>query len=337
VNAANPDSVNEFGYLGEPDLGDWLVREGERVDAALERALAALEGEAKRSGSPLAESHLDAVRHGLLSGGKRLRPVLCVAAWSACVRTEGSATAGGPAPHVVRPTPDAIYDVAASLEMIHAYSLMHDDLPCMDDAALRRGRPTTHRVHGETTTMHAGAALIPAAALQALAGCRSLGCDDATGRAVATELMEAAGAGGMVGGQWVDLLGEGMALGANELDALHRMKTGALLTASLVMGALAAGAGPVRTEALRAYGRAIGLAFQIADDVLDATADAETLGKNPSDADLDKSTYVALYGLEEARERAAAQVDEAIEALHSADLHVPALEAIARYIVEREK
>lgn len=323
MKSANRQQVNRLSGAGGLPLREWLAGEGARVDRALERALAVLEGEAEQAGHGLSEGQRQALRHGLLSGGKGLRPILCVAAWSACARDEEA--------------PDAIYDVAASVEMIHAYSLMHDDLPCMDDAELRRGRPTTHRVHGEIATMHAGAVLIAGAALQALTSCGALGCDVETGKAVAGELMAAAGAGGMVGGQWVDLLGEGMALGAEELDALHRMKTGALLTASLVMGAMAAGAGESRTEALRGYGRAIGLAFQIADDVLDATADAETLGKNPSDADLEKSTYVSLYGLEEARARAQEQVDEAIASLRSGDLQAPELEAIARYVVDRKK
>jgi len=298
-----------------PGLSTYLKDEARRVEAALERAVAALEAHA------LDPDTLAAIRHGVMSGGKRLRPILCVSAYAAC---GGQRTA-------------ASYDLAASLEMIHAYSLMHDDLPCMDDAELRRGRPTTHRVHGEDVTMRAGAALIPAAALQALTACNSLGCSPETGVEVTRQLLEAAGAGGMVGGQWVDLLGEGSALGAEDLNALHRMKTGALLAASLVMGATAAGADATTRTDLETYGRAIGLAFQIADDILDATQTAETLGKNPSDAELDKSTYVSLYGLDEARRRAQEQIDEALAALTTAGIDAPALEALARYVVEREK
>jgi len=179
--------------------------------------------------------------------------------------------------------------------------------------------------------------MIPAAAMQALAACRALGCPEERARSVAMELMQAAGPGGMVGGQWLDLLGEGHALGADDLDSLHRRKTGALLAASLVMGAVAAGAEPEVREALHTYGRAIGLAFQIADDVLDATASAEVLGKNPSDAVLDKSTYVALYGLDEARVRANEQVQQALDALAAAGVNAPALEALAHYVVERDR
>jgi geranylgeranyl pyrophosphate synthase len=141
----------------------------------------------------------------------------------------------------------------------------------------------------------------------------------------------------MVGGQWVDLEGEGRTLGAEALDGLHRMKTGALLAASLLVGATAAGAPGPTLAALERYGRAIGLAFQIADDILDATQSAEALGKNPSDAALQKSTYVALYGLEDAERRARAQVDEALEALAGSGVRAPALEALALYVVERRR
>jgi geranylgeranyl pyrophosphate synthase len=213
---------------------------------------------------------------------------------------------------------------------------MHDDLPCMDDADLRRGRPTTHREHGEEVTMRAGVALIPAAALQALSACAALGCPPARAREVAAALLRAAGAGGMVGGQWADLLGEGRSLSAAELDDLHRRKTGALLAAALVMGALAAGAGPDVVRAMEEYGRAIGLAFQIADDVLDATQSAHTLGKNPSDAALGKSTYVSLHGLEPARAMARAEAERAVRALATAGVESPTLVALAWYVVDRE-
>jgi geranylgeranyl pyrophosphate synthase len=294
------------------DLTGYLAGEAAPVSAALERAMAAM--------APLVPADVaTAASHGVLSDGKRLRPVLCVAAYRAC---------GGEAA-------EGAYDLASSLELIHAYSLMHDDLPCMDDAELRRGRPTTHRLHGEDTTIRAGAALIAAAALRAWDAARALGCSEEQAGRVTAALLEASGGGGMVGGQWVDLEGEGQRLTADELDGLHRRKTGALLEASLLVGALAAGAPEPALEALSTYGQAIGLAFQIADDILDATSDAATLGKNPSDAALGKSTYVALYGLEEARGRAQAQIDTALEALAGAGLASPALESLARYVVER--
>jgi len=299
-----------------PGRSRYLALEAPRVEAALERAMDRVDVQlASRLGTEV----VTAMRHGVLSGGKRLRPILCVAAHSAC---------GGD-------RSDPAYDLGAAIEMIHAYSLMHDDLPCMDDAELRRGRRTTHRVHGEAVTMLAGAALIPAAALQALSACRALGCDETRARAVVRTLLEAAGAGGMVGGQWLDLLGEGRGLGPEELDELHRRKTGALLAAALVMGATAAGAARDVRDALYAYGRAIGLAFQIADDILDATASAEELGKIPSDAELEKSTYVSLYGLDEARARAETEVSRAVEALDAVALNAPELRSLARYVVVR--
>lgn len=294
------------------ELSGWLADEGAHVGRALESAVDRLEAAVPPTVGA-------AIRHGVMSGGKRLRPILCVTAYRACGGT------GDP------------YGLAASLEMIHAYSLMHDDLPCMDDAELRRGRPTTHVAHGEAATTTAGAALIPAAAMEALTHARALECGEAGAPGVARTLLEAAGAGGMVGGQWLDLEGEGQSLGGADLNGLHRRKTGALLAASLVMGAQAANAGAETTEALFEYGRAIGLAFQIADDILDATQSAEALGKNPSDAELDKSTYVSLYGLDEARARAETEVRRAHDALSQGNLRAPALEALARYIIDREK
>lgn len=296
------------------DATGYLSRHAGAVDAALERALGRCE-------DVLPVDVAAAARHGVLSGGKRLRPVLCVSAYDACAR----------------PVDDRVYDLAAAIEMVHAYSLMHDDLPCMDDASLRRGLPTTHVEHGEDATARAGAALIPLAALQALEAARALECDEPRARRVASTLLEAAGAGGMVGGQWLDLLGEGRAATAEELDDLHRRKTGALLAASLRMGAVAAGASDEVEQALARYGRCIGLAFQITDDILDATQSADALGKNPSDGALDKSTYVALYGLDEARRRARAEVSAALDALASLGLSDHPLGALARFVVERRR
>ena len=231
----------------------------------------------------------------------------------------------------------AIPELAAALELIHAYSLMHDDLPCMDDAELRRGRPTTHRAHGEVTTARAGAALIPLAALQAWSAALALGCEENAARAIVLELCQAAGAGGMVGGQALDLRAEGARLDALGLDRLHGLKTGALLTASLRIGGIAAGASAAVLDALDAYGRAVGLAFQIADDVLDATATAEDLGKHPSDEALEKTTYVAVHGLAAAAHRAAEEVARARAALDRGGVEGRALHALATYVVERRR
>ena len=293
------------------DLGAYLRHETPRVDAALEAAVTEAEG--------LVPPGLrGAVRHGVLSEGKRLRPVLCIAAYGAC---------GG--------SGSRIAELAASLELIHAYSLMHDDLPCMDDAELRRGRLTTHRVHGEEVTARAGVALIVLAALRAWRGARAVGCDEGTVRSIVEELCRASGAAGMVGGQALDLRAEGAQLNGAALDRLHRLKTGTLLATSLRIGALAAVAPARSLEALDSYGRAIGLAFQIADDLLDATASAADLGKNPSDTDRDKTTYVAVYGLRAAADRARTEVARARTALHRAGIGDPALHALAEYVVER--
>ena len=296
------------------ELKEYLGAEMLCVDKALDQAITLIESEL--------ESDIGgAIRHGVMSDGKRLRPILCTTAYREC---------GGRAEKNV-------YDLSASLEIIHAYSLMHDDLPCMDDAELRRGQATTHSVFGEDVTIRAAAALIPAAARQALQSARKLECGASGAAAVVQELLEAAGAGGMVGGQWLDLLGEGQTLSPKELDELHRRKTGALLTASLVMGALAAAAEKETVSALASYGHSIGLAFQITDDVLDATQSAELLGKNPSDVDLDKSTYVGLYGLDQAKEHARERIADALGALESIDIDAPVLTVLARYVIERER
>jgi len=302
------------GAVREFDLEAFLAEQGPAVEGALERALVALL-------PTLPEPLRGPLRHGVMSGGKRLRPILCVAAYEAC---------GGE-------VSDAAYDLAVSLELIHAYSLMHDDLPCMDDADLRRGTPTPHSIFGEAETAKAALVLIPAASSQAWTACLALGRDEAVAGQVVLELNRAAGSGGMVGGQVLDLFGEDQVLTAEELDELHRRKTGALLTCSLVVGALAAGAGEHTLDTLERYARAIGLAFQVADDVLDATASAGDLGKNPSDAALGKSTYVSLHGLEEAGRRAEELVEEARQALGDAGVHAPALQALASYVVNRKR
>ncbi len=295
------------------DLGEYLRTEATRVDQALSLTM-------DRAGALLPVDLQAAARHAVLSGGKRLRPVLCVTAYRAC---------GGKSPRVS--------ELAAAVELVHAYSLAHDDLPSMDDAELRRGQLTTHRVYGEDTATRAGAALIPLAALQAWRGALAVGCDRDTARRVVTELCLAGGAGGMVGGQALDLHAEGASVSASELDRLHALKTGALLTASLRIGALAASAAAPILAALDAYGHSIGLAFQVTDDVLDATANVEQLGKRPSDMALGKTTYVTVHGLEAAMRRATAEVGGARAALGTVGIDDPALHALARYVIERRR
>ena len=296
------------------DLEALLRDERVEVERALERACDWL-------GDELPDEVFQPARHAVLSGGKRLRPILCVVAYRAC--------GGGTGP--------AVYDLGAAIELIHAYSLMHDDLPCMDDADLRRGQPTSHSLFGEAATARAGLALIPAASLWALRASNALGADDAVSRRIVSQLNRAAGAGGMVGGQALDLLAEKRRVDSRALDRLHGMKTGALLTASLVIGGIAAGASDGTLGGLESFGRGIGLAFQVTDDILDATEVAADLGKHPSDDVLDKSTYVSLYGLEEAMQRARVHAEEATEALRGAGVDAPALIALASYVVERRK
>jgi geranylgeranyl diphosphate synthase type II len=260
----------------------------------------------------------DAMRYTLMGEGKRLRAVLLLAAYRA---------AGGAG--------DAS-DLAAAVEVVHAYSLVHDDLPCMDDDDVRRGRPTVHRVYGVATATAAGLAMVPLAARCATEAARRLGLPAEAGGTILRELMRAAGATGMIGGQLLDLEGERLALSLAELEHIHRAKTGALVTASVRLGGIAAGAGDAVLTALGRYGAAIGLAFQIADDVLDVTATTDQLGKTAGrDLALHKSTYPALLGVEGARARASALVDEACSALEGMNLLTPALEHLARYTVTR--
>jgi len=261
------------------------------------------------------------VRYALDAGGKRLRPVLCLAAYEAA----GGARAGDAA------------ELACALELVHTYSLVHDDLPCMDDDDLRRGRPTTHRVFGTDAATIAGATLIPLAVAAALRGARALRLEEGAALAIVRELCSAAGGGGMIRGQWLDLRAEGRAVELAELEAIHRAKTGALLAAAPRIGAMAAAAPQPIVEALGAFGAHLGLAFQIADDILDVTGSDEVLGKTAGrDQALHKATYPALLGLDGARARARAEAEAAAAALKRAGLDAPTLEALARYAAERD-
>jgi farnesyl diphosphate synthase/geranylgeranyl diphosphate synthase type II len=290
------------------------------IDFAGDRAVvqAALEGFCARYLDGLPPVAADAVRYSLMGEGKRLRAILLLAAYRA---------AGG--------TGDAA-ELAGAVEVVHAYSLVHDDLPCMDDDDVRRGRPTVHRVYGVPVATTAALAMVPLAARCATDAARALALPDAVSTRILRELMRAAGAGGMIGGQLLDLEGEGIALSLDQLERIHRAKTGALVTASVRIGGIAAGADDAVVEALGRYGAAIGLAFQIADDVLDVTATTDQLGKTAGrDLALQKSTYPALLGVEGAVARASALVDDACGALRDAGLLTPALEHLARYTVSR--
>ncbi len=293
------------------DAGQAFAAEREAVDAALV-ALAARE--TPRLAAPVGE----AIRYSLEGGGKRLRGVLFLAAYAA---------AGG------RRDASAL---AAAIEVVHAYSLVHDDLPCMDDDDMRRGRATVHRAFGVAAATAAGLAMVPLAAREAARSARALGIDAERTGWIVEELMRASGAGGMVGGQLLDLEGEGRPQSVEELERIHRAKTGALITAAVTLGGVAAGAPPDRLAALRRFGASVGLAFQIADDVLDVTATTDQLGKTAGkDRAFGKSTYPAVLGIAGAVARADALVDQGCGALREAGLLTPELEDLARFIITR--
>jgi geranylgeranyl diphosphate synthase type II len=259
-----------------------------------------------------------AMRYAVLGGGKRLRPVVALAACGACGGCEG----------------DAI-EAAAALELVHTYSLVHDDLPSMDDDDLRRGRPTTHRAFGEAAAILAGDALLTLA-FEVLAEHPRGDAFAARRAAAAVAVARRAGLCGMVGGQIADLEAEGAAADAERLAWIHRHKTGALFAASAELGAIIAGAGEAIRGALSRYGAALGLAFQIADDVLDCTASAATLGKTPGKHQAaGKTTYPSLYGIDASRARADALVEEALAALAPIDGAGGPLAALARHAVSR--
>jgi geranylgeranyl pyrophosphate synthase len=226
--------------------------------------------------------------------------------------------------------------LAAAIEIVHSYSLVHDDLPCMDNDDVRRGRPATHRQFSVPVATAAGAAMIPLAAAVALGSAKALRLPADTGCTIVKVLMQGAGAGGMIGGQFLDLAGEGLALSRDELDEIHRSKTGALIATSVRLGGIAAGATGTRLDALASYGESIGLAFQIMDDVLDVTSSTARLGKTAGrDAELGKSTYPALLGVDGAVQRAAILVEQACERLRRENLLTEELEHLAGFIVSR--
>jgi len=262
----------------------------------------------------------EAMRYSMQAGGKRLRPVLVLATAELFDPTGRS-----------DPLPAAV-----AVECIHTYSLIHDDLPCMDNDDLRRGRPTCHKAFDEATALLAGDALLTHAfALLST----SYVSDPRLAVALCARLAEAAGSGHLIGGQMLDLLHEKNAgVTAEILDQIHAGKTAAMIRAPLVMGGLIGGATPAAIEILQSAGRHLGLAFQIVDDILDATGDAATLGKTPGkDATAGKATYVSLYGLAAARRAAAEQSAAALRALQSLPGDTSFLAALARSMGTREK
>jgi geranylgeranyl diphosphate synthase, type II len=261
----------------------------------------------------------EALAYALRTPGKRVRAALLLGAYRA---------AGGDSP--------GIAGIAAAVETVHTYSLVHDDLPCMDDDDLRRGRPTAHRVFDVPTATRVGFMLVPVAARLLALGARELALPASTLGRMAQELFQAGGIEGMVGGQWLDLEAEGESLALSDLMTVHRGKTGALIQAACTLGGMAAEAPAGVLAALTAYGADVGLAFQIADDVLDATGTSEELGKTAGrDVQLSKSTYVALLGVEAARAEANRLAAAATAPLERAGIPSEPLGSLAGYIVTR--
>jgi geranylgeranyl diphosphate synthase type II len=291
------------------DLGAYLEATRPQVEAALDASLPPEHPETLR----------EAMRYSLLAGGKRLRPILCLAACE---------LAGGD-PAVAMPT-------AVALEMIHTMSLIHDDLPAMDNDDLRRGRPTNHKVFGEAIAILAGDALLTRAF--EMVALRSPGVSAERLLAVVGELALASGAPGLVGGQVVDLQSEGKLVDLETLEYIHLHKTGALLRACVISGALLGGASQELLAALRTYARGIGLAFQIIDDILDVTASSEVLGKTAGkDEAVDKTTYPKLLGLQESQHRAHQLVTEAKASLAPWETQAQPLLALADFITSRDR
>ena len=263
-----------------------------------------------------------AMRYALEGDGKRLRPALCVATYRAF--------SGADHP--------AVYQLAAALEIIHTYSLVHDDLPCMDNDDVRRGRDTTHRVFGNETAVLAGAALIPLAFNVSAQALIDLEKTAAIRDHVHAQLAASAGAAGMVGGQLLDLEGDAHITSTMQLELIHSAKTGALIVAACVVGALAGNAGDDALAAVTDYATHLGLAFQITDDVLDETASTAQLGKTAGkDRDVAKATYPALLGLDAARERARLEASAARTALARAGVNDKLLNELATFAIERSR
>lgn len=291
-------------------LKEYLDEKKRIVDSALEEYLPKQTGFSYE----IAES----MRYTLFAGGKRLRPVLCMAS---------AETVGGSA--------DIVLPVACAIEMIHTYSLIHDDLPSMDNDDYRRGKPSNHKIFGEGVAVLAGDALLTEAFCLLSGGIRDLSPEK--NLSIIHEISTAAGFQGMIGGQVADLRAEGKKVNMESVDYIHTHKTQALIASSIRAGAIAAGAGEDDMRALSEYGRNAGLAFQIADDMLDIESSREVLGKDTgSDEGRKKATYPSLIGLEESREKTRILVENALSAINRFDERAEPLRMIATFIAERK-
>jgi len=295
-------------------LEDYLKIKKQAIDAALEQYLPGPENY-----PPLI---FQAMRYSLLSGGKRIRPVLCLATLEAL----GAES-----------LQESVLPVACALEMIHTYSLIHDDLPAMDDDDCRRGIPTSHKAFGEDIAILAGDGLLTEAFCLLSNRKLLVGIPPERTLAVIHEIAMAAGCFGMIGGQVVDVRSEGMTVDETSLYYIHTHKTGAMIVASIRAGALLAGAGSEALAALSLYGHNIGLMFQIVDDILNVEGDKSTTGKSTgSDASRGKITFPSLFGVEMSREKACALAEQALHALSGFDRRTEPLRMLARHIIERK-
>ena len=320
------------------DLEAWTGQRLDGVERALERFVISQDSQICGHTAPAAL--VDAMRYAVLDGGKRLRPLLVFAAHEAVTAGKQQAAHGA----AVNPGNGAAVRAACAVELIHAYSLVHDDMPCMDNDVLRRGKPTVHVQFGEATALLAGDAL-QALAFELLTpmdgqkdGAMDGAMEGSTQARLCGLLARAAGSMGMAGGQAIDLASVGQRLSEQELRQMHRLKTGALLQGSVLMGAHCGGQPSAQAlAALQAYGAAIGLAFQVMDDILDVTADSATLGKTAGkDAHQAKPTYVSVLGLQRSLDYAEELLGQALQALHSSGLQdTQALAALADMVVHR--
>jgi geranylgeranyl diphosphate synthase type II len=298
------------------DISQYLKNRRDQVDVALDKFLPSLEG-------TLAE-HFKAMRYSLFAGGKRVRPILCLAAAEAVQDYNNT-------------FPEPLMLTACALECIHTYSLIHDDLPPMDDDDLRRGKPTNHIVFGEANALLAGDSLLTFA-FELLSSGDFETFPPASRIRVIALISKAVGPEGMVGGQFLDLAHAGREVTYDMLQEIHSRKTGALITASVQAGAALAGSSPEQFRALTLYGNWIGLAFQIVDDLLNVEGTTEQLGKTAgSDAAMDKATYPALFGVAKTREKAQEAVAQALDALAGFDQRADILRELAQYIVTRKR
>jgi len=270
-----------------------------------------------------------AMRHSVFAGGKRLRPILCMEAGRMITAAHGSGNGALPTA-----LPPGIEQVGAALEMLHTYSLIHDDLPALDNDDLRRGRPTCHKAFGEATAILAGDAL----QTQAYEVLSQLVCPAERTVAIIREISHATGTiDGMIGGQVADLEAEHKRPDLGTLEYIHRSKTAALITASVVSGGIYAGARASDIERLRTYGQSIGLAFQIVDDVLDVTQTSEQLGKTAGkDQAAEKVTYPSLFGIDESLRKADALVEQACSQIDQFGESADTLKELARFLAERK-